>query len=205
LKAKEKTVKKASTKADVKRVLIHSCCAPCTIYPLRRLQEEGVEVVGFFYNPNIHPFTEFEKRLKAVEEFFKEEGVPLVVDASYDVSDFLEQTFCADVIRCEACYRMRLSRAFAAAKEEGVEADAVTSTLLFSKYQDHDVLMSIANEESSKSGVAFHYEDYREGWDEGRRLCRERGIYSQKYCGCIISEGERYSKRIKALKEGKGR
>lgn len=197
-------MRKASVK-EIKKVLIHSCCAPCTIYPLRRLQEEGIEVVGFFYNPNIHPFTEFERRLNAVEEYYREVDAPLVVDASYDVSAFLEKTFCNDVNRCEACYRIRLSRAFGAAREKGIEADAVTSTLLFSKYQDHDVLVKIANEESSKSGVPFYYEDYREGWEEGRRLCRESGIYSQKYCGCIISEGERYSKRIKALKEGKGR
>jgi predicted adenine nucleotide alpha hydrolase (AANH) superfamily ATPase len=159
-----------------------------------------MEVVGFFYNPNIHPFTEFEKRLNAVVEYYSEVEVPLIVNAAYDVTDFLKRTLCADVNRCEACYRIRLSKAFEAAREWDVEVDAVTSTLLFSKYQDHEVLIRIAEEESKSSGVPFHYEDYREGWEEGRRLCRESGIYSQKYCGCIISEGERYGKRIKALK-----
>jgi len=193
-------VAKIAARGDRKKILLHSCCAPCTIYPLRRLREGGMEVVGFFYNPNIHPFTEFEKRLNAVVEYYGEVEVPLIVNAEYDVSDFLKKTFCADVKRCEACYRMRLSKAFEAAGGGDVEVDAVTSTLLFSKYQDHEVLIRIAGEESARSGIPFHYEDYREGWEEGRRLCRESGMYSQKYCGCIISEQERYGKRIKALK-----
>ena len=192
-------------KEDSKKVLLHSCCAPCTIYPLKKLEEAGFTVVGFFYNPNIHPFTEFEKRLDAVVEYYREIGVSLIVNASYDVSDFLKRTFCADVDRCEACYRIRFFKAFETAKEEDVGIDAVTSTLFFSKYQDHEVLLKIANDESVKSGVPFHYEDYRTGWDEGRRLCRESGMYSQKYCGCIISEEERYQKKIEALKKGTGR
>jgi predicted adenine nucleotide alpha hydrolase (AANH) superfamily ATPase len=196
---------KIAARGDVKRILLHSCCAPCTIYPLRRLKERGVEVVGFFYNPNVHPFTEFEKRLGAVVEYYGEVEAPLIVDAEYDVTDFLKKTLFADIDRCEACYRMRLSRAFEAAGGEGVDVDAVTSTLLFSKYQDHEVLIKIAEEESERWGVPFHYEDYREGWDEGRRLCRESGMYSQKYCGCIVSEEERYGKRIKALRGDKGR
>jgi predicted adenine nucleotide alpha hydrolase (AANH) superfamily ATPase len=198
-------VVKIAARGGVKRILLHSCCAPCTFYPLRRLKEGGMEVVGFFYNPNIHPFTEFEKRLNAVVEYYGEVGVPLVVNAEYDVTNFLKKTLFADVDRCEACYRMRLAEAFKEAGKEGAKVDAVTSTLLFSKYQDHEVLMRIAGEESARSGVPFHYEDYREGWNEGRRLCRESGIYSQKYCGCIISEQERYGKRIKALKGDKGR
>lgn len=194
-----------AARGDVKRVLLHSCCAPCTIYPLRRLRDEGMEVVGFFYNPNIHPFTEFEKRLNAVVEYYGEVGAPLIVNAEYDVTDFLKKTLFADIDRCEACYRLRLSMAFEAARGEGVKVDAVTSTLLFSKYQDHEVLIRIAGEESTKSGVPFHYEDYRDGWDEGRKLCRESGMYSQKYCGCVVSEQERYGKRIEALKGDKGR
>ncbi len=188
-----------------KKILLHSCCAPCTIYPLKRLEEAGFTVVGFFYNPNIHPITEFERRLNAVIEYYREIDVRLIVNASYDVSDFLKRTFCANVDRCGTCYRIRLSNAFGVAKEEGAGIDAVTSTLFFSKYQDHEVLLQIAKDESVKSGVSFHYEDYRTGWEEGRKLCRESGMYSQKYCGCIISEEERYQKKIETLKEGTGR
>ena len=71
------------------RMLLHSCCAPCTLYPFDRLQARGFAVTGFFYNPNIHPFSEFEKRLQAVCDFYHTAQYPLIVDAAYDVSAFI--------------------------------------------------------------------------------------------------------------------
>ena len=72
--------------------------------------------------------------------------------------------------------------------------DTVTTTLLFSIYQDHDTVAGIGREESEDAGVEFYYEDFRVGWHEGQRRAREYSIYRQKYCGCIFSEEERYKK-----------
>lgn len=185
------------------RVLLHSCCAPCTIYPLDRLQSEGLAVTGYFYNPNVHPFCEFEKRLQAVCDFYRAAGHELVVDAAYDVSAFIRAVFGPGTRRCEACWRMRLRAVAEMGREIG--ADAVTTTLLFSIYQDHDTIAGIGREESRDAGVEFYYEDFRVGWRDGQRRAREFSIYRQKYCGCIFSEEERYQKKIAALIEQKRR
>jgi hypothetical protein len=181
------------------KVLLHSCCAPCTIYPQRTLRDAGWDVIGYFYNPNIHPFTEFEARLTAVRDYYQEIDVPLVVDASYDVEGFLRRVLSASGVRCNECYRMRLGETARRAREIG--ADSFTSTLFYSKYQDHEVLSEIAGEVAKDVGVDFLYIDFRTGWEEGQRISREAGIYRQKYCGCIISEAERYQKKITRLKE----
>ncbi len=181
------------------RVLMHSCCAPCTIYPFDRLESEGIAVTGFFYNPNIHPFCEFEKRLQAVSDFYRAAASPLIVDASYDVSAFITAVFAAGARRCETCWRMRLHAAAVRASAMGL--DAVTTTLLFSIYQVHDTVAGIGKEESKDAGVEFYYEDFRAGWRHGQRRARELSIYRQKYCGCIFSEEERYKKKIAALME----
>jgi epoxyqueuosine reductase len=181
------------------RMLLHSCCAPCTLYPFDRLQARGFAVTGFFYNPNIHPFSEFEKRFVAVSEFYHTAQRPLIVDASYDVSGFIRAVLGSPNRRCETCWRMRLKAAAERAGEMGM--DAVTTTLLFSIYQDHDVVAGIGREEAEDAGVEFYYEDFRVGWHEGQRRARELSIYRQKYCGCIFSEEERYRKKIAALME----
>ncbi len=185
------------------RILLHSCCAPCTLYPMARLMSQGFAVTGFFFNPNIHPFSEFEKRLAAVSEYYRVTKVGLIVDPSYNVGDFLREVFASTTRRCETCWRMRLKAAFVKGKEIGV--DAVTTTLFYSIYQDHDTLRGIAREESADSGVDVYYEDFRTGWHEGQRRARAMGVYRQKYCGCIFSEEERYKKKIEALVEGRRR
>ncbi len=177
------------------RVLLHSCCAPCTIYPFDRLQSEGFAVTGFFYNPNIHPFSEFEKRFQAVTDFYRAAGRELLVDAAYDVSAFIKAVLGHGVRRCEACWRMRLRAAAERAKEIG--ADALTTTLLFSIYQAHDTVAEIGREESRDAGVEFYYEDFRPGFKKAHEEARVKGIYCQKYCGCIYSEIERGRKTEK--------
>lgn len=160
-------------------------------------------MTGFFYNPNVHPFTEFEKRLAAADDVYRAAGCDLIVDAAYDVSAFIRAAFDNNARRCEACWRMRLRAAAAAAKEVG--AGAVTTTLLYSIYQDHDTVAGIGREESRDAGVEFYYEDFRAGWQDGQRRARELSIYRQKYCGCIFSEEERYTKKIAALRKEKRR
>ena len=175
------------------KVLLHICCAPCAIYPLKALRGEGHETTGFFYNPNIHPYTEFERRREALAAYSRISLLPLIVDETYDLHAFLKAALDAGADRCAACYRIRLDAAFRKAAEE--KADAVTTTLLYSIYQRHEVIAAVAEELSSRYETPFLYKDFRPGWKEGQAEARSLGIYRQNYCGCIFSEYERFAAR----------
>ena len=171
------------------RVLFHVCCGPCFARAGRLLKEEGHEVVAYFYNPNIHPYTEFEARLQAFEEVCEAEGLPTIVDPIYEPEVWLRGALKEDH-RCVHCYRDRLARTAAKAREEGF--DAFTSTLLASPYQDHELAHRLGEEAAEEAGVRFLYRDFREHWKDSRRRTFELGVYRQKYCGCIFSERDRY-------------
>ena len=173
------------------RVLLHICCAPCTIYPLKVLKGEGHEVAGFFYNPNIHPYTEFQRRRDTLSTFASVSLMPLVIDDGYDLEAFLKEALPLGKDRCLACYRMRLERVFQKAVEIGTES--VTTTLLYSKCQRHESIAAVAEELSARYRVPFLYKDFREGWKEGQAESRRLGLYRQNYCGCIFSEHERFA------------
>ena len=172
------------------KVLLHICCAPCSIYTLRELRKEGAEVAGYFYNPNIHPYTEFLKRIETLENYAKISLLPLTLDTSYDLETFLKGALEYGKDRCLFCYRMRLEKTFQKAVETCV--DAVTTTLLYSKYQRHDDIKDIGEELSRKYKVPFVYRDLRVGWKEGVEESKRLNMYRQQYCGCIFSEKERF-------------
>ncbi len=175
------------------KILLHICCAPCTIYPFYRLREEGLAPTGFFYNPNIHPYTEYRKRIDAVRDFSLRVGFEIVYRDEYDLDEFLSQVVGKGTGRCEQCYRMRLHAAARAAREKGFPA--FTTTLLYSKYQKHDLIREVAREMAAEHKLEFYYEDFRQGWREGIVESKAMGLYRQQYCGCIYSERERYQKR----------
>ncbi len=172
------------------KILFHICCAPCALYPLSRLREEGMEPTGFFYNPNIHPYREYKKRLETVKEFSLRAGLDVLYRDGYDLDAFLSRVAGAGAHRCEQCYRMRLDAAAAAAREQGFKV--LTTSLLYSKYQKHDLIKGIATEMAFEHGIEFYYDDFRLGWHEGIMESKAMGLYRQQYCGCIYSEWERY-------------
>lgn len=178
------------------KILLHICCGPCTIYPLRVLREGRDEVRGLFYNPNIHPFSEYRRRLEALDGYAAREGLDVIRDEAYPLEEFLRQTAFREEERCSVCYRLRLSRA-ARIAEEGRFA-AFTTTLLYSRFQKHDLIREIGESEARRYGVPFLYRDFREGWLEGIRVSKELGMYRQSYCGCIYSEKERFSPPLRA-------
>ncbi len=178
------------------RLLLHSCCAPCLIAPYQQLKADGVSVSVLWYNPNIHPVTEYRLRLQALKDFAATEGFPLILKDVYGLRDFVRAVAGDTDSRCEHCYRVRLEMAAKTAAEQGFEA--FSSTLFFSKYQNHELMLQIARELAEKYGTRFFYRDWRELWEEGKRLSLEAGMYRQKYCGCVFSEEERYLK----LKKG---
>ncbi len=176
-----------------RRILLHTCCGPCSTYSIDRLREEGFEVTGFWYNPNIHPFMEHEKRLAAMEAYAASVDLPLLRGEAYEMREFLRAVVGHEAHgeRCRLCYAMRLTKTAQAAAEQGF--DAFTTTLLISPHQDQEQIHEAGMAAASEHGVDFHFENLRRGWSERGRLTREHDLYRQQYCGCVYSEWERYS------------
>lgn len=177
------------------KILLHSCCAPCFIAPYYRLKEAGHSVSAYWFNPNIHPLREYQLRRDALREFASRESFELVEINEYGLHEFLKNTMGDISRRCEYCYKTRIEAVAKAASEGGY--DAFSSTLLYSKFQDHNSIVHFAQEMSKSYQVEFFYEDWRELWKEGIRLSKEAGMYRQQYCGCIFSEEERFRERIR--------
>jgi predicted adenine nucleotide alpha hydrolase (AANH) superfamily ATPase len=177
------------------RILLHTCCGPCALYPLRTMRVAGHDVTGFFYNPNIHPYQEYILRRDAVVRMAELESMPLVMRDDYDLEEFLTNVAAAPEKRCSYCYASRLRATAQVAAEQGF--DAFTAALLYSRYQNHEEIRESGEKLGREYGVAFHYQDFRPGWQEGIHLSRELGLYRQQYCGCIYSEKERYLPREK--------
>ena len=174
------------------KILVHICCAPCAVYPVSRLREAGFAPSGLFYNPNIHPFTEYRRRLESVTMFAGSAGLPVQVRDDYDLDGFLQRAVGRGAGRCEQCYRMRLEVAAVEARQGGLAL--LTTTLLYSRYQKHDLIRGVGEEMCKEQGVEFFYEDFRAGWQQGISLSKSMGLYRQQYCGCIYSEHERYGR-----------
>lgn len=190
------------------RLLLHMCCGPCSCYPVKRLREEGIEPVGWFFNPNIHPYKEWEQRLETVKEFAGKVELEIRTEEQYQLREFLRRALTAEETdgRCQMCYSWRLGEAARYASENGFTA--FTSTLFYSIYQRHDLMKETAAFFAQKYGVDFYYEDFRLGWQEGIDISRRLELYRQPYCGCVFSEEERYSRELrrarkKAAKEKK--
>ncbi len=175
-----------------KKILIHACCAPCLIAPYFHLQENGFHIYVFWYNHNIHPYTEYQKRLRSLQDFVKRENIPFILKDEYDLEKFLRRVAFREENRCNICYYDRLNYAAIVAKKG--KFDAFTTTLLYSKFQQHKLIIEIANSISKKQGIPFYYQDFREYWKEGIALSKKYGMYRQQYCGCIYSERDRYLK-----------
>ncbi|OPZ61716.1 MAG: hypothetical protein BWY85_02320 [Firmicutes bacterium ADurb.Bin506] len=174
------------------KLLLHSCCAPCTTYSLRRLRDDGYEVKGLFYNPNIHPYTEYRKRLEAFVDYCARVGHDALIVDEYGLRDFLSAVRQDFDERCAVCYEMRLHRAARQAIETG--CDAFTTSLTISPYQNHDLIKAVGSSVAEQEGVEFRYFDFRPGYRESVSISREMGLYRQGYCGCIFSEEDRYAR-----------
>ena len=181
-------------------ILLHVCCGPCAAYPVKSLTEAGHRVTGFFYNPNIHPYAEFSRRLDAVKKFAKQAAVNMIYHDEYDLRGFLRLVLFREDKRCRFCYHMRLLRTAVVAKNGSF--DAFTSTLLISPHQKHDLIKSIAEQVARDVGVPFFYQDFRVGYREGYELSKEHQLYRQPYCGCVFSEYERYAGKKAAGRRG---
>jgi predicted adenine nucleotide alpha hydrolase (AANH) superfamily ATPase len=179
----------------LKKILLHICCGPCSTYTIDRLREEGFSVTGFWYNPNIHPFSEHERRRECIEGYAGVVALPMIFWPNYEMVEFLRRVLGHEAKgeRCSIDYRMRLEKTAEVAAREG--CDAFTTTLLISPHQDQALIHKIGQELGPKYNIEFYFENFRRGWMERGRLAKEHGLYRQNYCGCIYSEWERYKGR----------
>jgi predicted adenine nucleotide alpha hydrolase (AANH) superfamily ATPase len=154
-------------------------------------------VRGYFYNPNIHPYSEYKKRLDAVIEYNNRLKIDYVIENSYGLREFIRMEAETDN-RCKECYCIRLEKTVKYAATEGFEA--FTTTLLYSRRQKHDLIRAACEETAQKYKLRFLYEDYRTGWQTGIDISKKLSMYRQQYCGCIFSEEERYNPISKAVR-----
>jgi len=186
------------------KILLHTCCGPCTVYPLKKLRQDSHRVHGYFSNPNIHPFTEWQKRKDTLLQYARDNDLPVIVDDNYDLEGYLREVVHRETVRCRYCYTMRLRQAARVAKRG--KFDAFSTTLLVSPFQKHDLIAELGRAIGEEQGIPFYYEDFRPGYREATEISRSLGMYRQQYCGCIYSEKERYYSKAKKQKnkmEGK--
>jgi hypothetical protein len=172
------------------KVLLHTCCANCAIVPVNRLRGAGFQAYGFFYNPNIHPYREYARRKEAMESYARKAGLRMIYKDEYDLEGFLRNVVYREHERCRYCYYTRMEAAAKMAAKG--KFHAFTTTLLYSRYQNHSLIKEIGENLARQFSVAFHYEDFRQWWQEGIRESKAMRLYRQQYCGCIYSEKERY-------------
>lgn len=183
----------------VRAILVDACCGPCALPAMRRFREPEYEARYLFYNPNVHPFQEYRRRLESFEGLMLAEGLEYTL-LPYEPEEWIRAVAYREESRCEICYRLRLRRAADLAVEEGM--DAVTSTLFSSPYQDHELISLLGRSICRSRGLEFVVWDGRDTYRADHAEARARGMYLQPYCGCVLSERERYDRSRRAGKEG---
>jgi len=173
------------------RLLLHICCGVCALYPVESLKASGVkEIVGYYYNPNIHPPSEYKRRMDTLVAIESRLNIKIIYP-TYNMEEFFRQIVYKEdrEKRCPICWRLRLEATAKFAVENGF--DAFTTTLLVSPYQDQEAIKDIGRNVSAQKGIEFYYEDFRKGFNKAHQEAKVIGIYMQKYCGCVFSELER--------------
>lgn len=173
------------------KLLMHTCCAPCSVYCIDELRSRGIEPTLYWYNPNIHPYTEYMARRDCVKEYAQKINVKAVFEDEYGLDEFCKNASKNINARCvNYCYPVRLRNTFEYAKANGY--DTVTTTLLYSIYQKHDFIKKLMEDLSKEFEIDFLYIDFRKGFWQGHEKAIEQGLYMQKYCGCIFSEEQSF-------------
>ena len=179
---------------EKKKLLLHTCCAPCSPHVIELLRKE-FEVGAFFYNPNIHPLEEYKLRLEEMRGFLGEISVELIV-GDYDADQWFSMVKGMEQEkeggrRCELCYRMRLEKTAFMAHTNGFQYFA--STLTVSPYKNAKIINQVGREIKGTPDVVFYEADFkkRDGFKKSCELSNKHGFYRQNYCGCIYSKGHK--------------
>ncbi|MDO4436856.1 MAG: epoxyqueuosine reductase QueH [Coriobacteriaceae bacterium] len=185
------------------KLLLHACCAPCSLEPVRLLMEEGFEPTICWTNPNIQPVDEHGRRLEELRQWCAGSGLPLI-EAGDDRArwDRAVAPFGADrERRCRACYALRLAEACRVARDQGFSH--VATTLAVSPYQLFDTCNDVLERLAAAHGLTPVIRDFRPWYPEATRRSRELGMYRQNYCGCRFSAAEAALDRARLRDERK--
>ncbi len=175
-------------------LVLHVCCSPCAIYPVTLLRKDEPDLLLYYFNPNIHPYQEYQKRLESFRQLSAELGL------SSKIGDYRPEIYFQSIglatekpVRCRSCYSLRLRETARLAKSLGIYR--MTTTLLVSPYQEHELVREEGEKAARDFGVEFVYFDFRSGYYQGLNEAREKGFYRQWYCGCLFSEMERVKEK----------
>ncbi len=146
--------------------------------------------MGFFYRYNIHPFQECLKREDTLKQYSESMGLKVIYQKDYKIEKFLQSIVFREKERCRYCYYDRLKATALVAKKGKFEG--FTTTLLYSKFQNHELIIQTGEAIAKKYNLKFFYHDFREGWKFGIEESKRLEMYRQQYCGCIYSEKDRY-------------
>lgn len=161
---------------------------------IKKLREEDIDVTGFWYNTNIHPYMEYKARRDTLKKYSEMINLDVIYKDEYGLREFTKNTINILDNRCRYCYYSRLDEVARYSKENGY--DAFCTSLLISPYQKHDLIKEVGEALEKKYGIKFYYYDFRPYFKEGREEAKRLGLYMQKYCGCVFSEEERYQKQV---------
>lgn len=182
------------------RLLLHICCAPCSTHVVEKLRD-SYDVTGFFYNPNIHPRAEYERRLETARTYTEKIGLKFL-EGEFDVERWIDATRGYEdepegEARCNVCYRLRLEETAVRARALGF--DSFATTLTISPRKKASVINPMGLELAGKYGVAFHAEDFKkkDGFKHSVEMSKQQGLYRQDYCGCLYSREESARKKKK--------
>ena len=171
------------------KVLLHICCAVCASACVERLRAEGQEVYGYFYNPNIQPKQEYQRRLEHLRRLAEKQKFSLIED-DYAVEEWFSRTQGLENEpeggqRCRLCFRLRLAKAKEVAEREGFAS--FTTTLTISPHKDAQAINAIGRE---LAGRQFLMRDFKKqnGFQRAQQLAKQFNLYHQNYCGCIYSK-----------------
>lgn len=149
-----------------------------------------MEVMGFFYRHNIHPLTECLRREETLKKYADTQNLGMIWQKGYELERFLRAVVFRESNRCSFCYYDRLKATAKIAKKG--KFDGFSSTLLYSKFQNHSLIRETGEALAKEEGIKFIYRDFREGWKQGIEESKRLEMYRQQYCGCIYSERERF-------------
>lgn len=194
----DKILNRLTEEQLVPTLLLHSCCAPCSSYVLEYLSQY-FKITVLYYNPNIGPQTEYDRRKKEQKEFisrFPAKNPIEFLDCDYEPREFFEKVKGKEHLgerseRCYACYELRLEKAAEEAKKYGF--DYFTTTLSISPHKNAQWLNEIGAYFSEKYNVKYLFSDFKKkgGYYRSTELAKEYGLYRQDYCGCVFSKQER--------------
>ena len=184
-------------------LLLHACCAPCSLEPVRLLVEEGFEPTICWTNPNIQPVSEHGKRLEELRRWSSDNGIRLMEAADdRDRWDASVARLGADrERRCRACYALRLAEACRVAEREGFSS--IATTLAVSPYQLFDTCNDVLEKLAAAHGLTPVIRDFRPWYPQATVRSRELGMYRQNYCGCRFSAAEAALDRARMRDERK--